>query len=257
MSIPEPPKPSVPRLYRYQSAAHLEWLESVLLNNEIYIPSVGQLDDSFDARPKFGPTSRDQLIEIAIREVENRNPGWTSALRQAEGAKIRSNINRYSEEKALQEFNKVMNNLFEEYRVYSLTKRFDNNALWASYGGDHAGYCLEFANLGEWFIHAREVSYGPPVALALTDPEFRKGNFLYYKDEKWSQQEEIRLVLPRGKGIKTRIKPQWLTRVILGTRMSAANRAVISIWARERRPTPKLANAVCNITARSIALQPL
>jgi len=36
----------------------------------------------------------------------------------------------------------------EQFRVYSMTKRWNNLSLWAKYAADHTGYCLEFLNEG-------------------------------------------------------------------------------------------------------------
>jgi hypothetical protein len=46
----------------------------------------------------------------------------------------------------------------EQFRVYSLSRRFDNLSLWPKYAADHSGHCLEFANEGPLFgEHVLEV----------------------------------------------------------------------------------------------------
>ena len=66
--------------------------------------------------------------------------------------------------------------------------------------------------------------------------EHRSGWWFFSKREEWSNEEEVRLVLPRGLGSKVKIDPRWLTRVILGWRMAEADRKAIREWAEHREP---------------------
>jgi hypothetical protein len=243
MNIPKPAKSTAPRLYRYQSPSHLEWLKVIILGHELYLPSVSQLDDPSDGRPRLGLLSPDDLVRALLDHWIKRNPNWTPEVKKREELRIREQVQAREPEALRRKWAEVLNQHFEEFRVYSLSKRFDNMSLWAKYAADHTGYCLEFANEGLLFVHAKDVTYGPAVALGLTDPEFKNGDFLFYKDQEWSNQEEVRLVLPRDKGTKVKIEPHWLTRVILGTHMSDAHRKLIREWAKERRPELTVVNA--------------
>jgi hypothetical protein len=234
MSIPTPAKSTASHLYRYQNPDHLEWLKAVILRHELYLPSVSQLDDKFDGRPKLGGMSNDELVAMLLGYWVKPSPDWTPDVQTRKESAIREELRGQSPEQLRKMFGDILNQRFEEFRVYSLSKRFDNMNLWCKYAAYHSGYCLEFANEGPLFCHAKDVSYGPPIALGLTDPEFKNGDFLFYKDQEWSNQEEVRLVLPSGKGTKAKIEPHWLTRVILGTRMSDAHYKLIREWASER-----------------------
>ena len=66
--------------------------------------------------------------------------------------------------------------------------------------------------------------------------EHRNGYWFFCKRAEWSNEEEIRLVLPRGKGSRVKIEPHWLTRVILGKDMIDANRQLVREWAKQRKP---------------------
>lgn len=123
-----------------------------------------------------------------------------------------------------------------EYRVYSLTKRFDNFSMWAKYSDEHTGYCLEFANEGPLFENACEVYYRKYPPFRIADSVGRTSLFLVYKRPDWSNEEEVRLILPAGKGMTTHIESNWFTRIILGTKISAENEAQIRAWAKQRVP---------------------
>jgi hypothetical protein len=58
----------------------------------------------------------------------------------------------------------------------------------------------------------------------------------FCKRQEWSNEEEVRLVLQRGKGSKVKVDPRWLTRVILGKDMTSGNEELIREWAQQREP---------------------
>ena len=117
-----------------------------------------------------------------------------------------------------------------------MSKRYDNLSLWAKYAGDHSGYCIEFANTGPLFEHARDVMYEDSLFMDVTNREHTNGFWFFCKRPEWSNEEEVRMVLPRGKGSKVKFQPQWLTRLILGKNITEANEQVIRAWARQRNP---------------------
>jgi hypothetical protein len=45
MTIPTPTKARGSYLYKYSSPAHLEWLKTIILEHELYLPSLDQLND--------------------------------------------------------------------------------------------------------------------------------------------------------------------------------------------------------------------
>jgi hypothetical protein len=104
---------------------------------------------------------------------------------------------------------------------------------------------VEFANTGELFEHAKEVIYGECVPMDVMNPEHWSGYFLFMKRLEWSNEEEIRLVRPRTKhnvpGVI--IRPDWLTRIILGRNISHENERQICAWTLERHPALTMAKA--------------
>jgi hypothetical protein len=121
----------------------------------------------------------------------------------------------------------------EQFRVYSLSKRFDNLSLWAKYAADHSGYCLEFANEGPLFEHVMEVVYGEYAPFDVNNSD-KSAEFLVYKRPEWSNEEEVRLIRARGSGPQVKIDPRWLTRIILGRNMSPDRELQIRQWTKQR-----------------------
>ena len=110
-------------------------------------------------------------------------------------------------------------------------------SLWAKYGGDHTGYCLEFARL-DMFAVAREVEYVDAVELDITSETAVADAviLLYRKTTEWSNEEEVRLVGPTHVPAHLPFNPNLLTRLILGTKMSLSDRKRIRHWAIKRTP---------------------
>jgi Protein of unknown function (DUF2971) len=160
-----------------------------------------------------------------------RNPNAPLAVRAREEYILYYNVLRHGVNRLQRLFSQGLNEELKDYRIYSLSKRCDNMSMWAKYADNHTGYCLEFANEGLLFASAMEVTYEEAVPMDVTNPDHRKDYFFFFKKPEWSNEEEVRLVLQRNKGLKVKIDPHWLTRIILGKNMSEENRSIIQKWA--------------------------
>ncbi len=245
MAIFTPKKATGTHFYKYQSAEHLGRLCPVILEHRIYVPLAAQLNDPNDCRPRLRPLSEDEMVLFLRTDYLNRNPIPALDLLETHTARIRSNIRSKGLEWFNRELSQILNKGMEKFRVYSLTKRFDNLSLWAKYAADHTGYCLEFVNEGPLFAeHTFEVSYEDYAPFEVLDPEKRDARFLVHKRPEWSNEEEIRLVRARDSDPpETKIDPRWLTRIILGKDMKEDIRKQIREWAKLRQPELVVAQA--------------
>jgi len=221
-----------------QNPQYLERLKPVLLEHRLYLPSLDQLNDPADGRPKLVILDPEQMVSFLVAAMVRDNPATGEADQQRHAMILRHSLRVHGMDFFHSEFVKLLHRDLESFRVYSMSKRWDNLALWAKYAGDHTGYCLEFANTGELFKHAKEVIYGESVPMDVTNPAHRSGYFLFMKRPEWSNEEEIRLVRPRTKnnvpGVI--IRPEWMTRIILGKNISEENERQIREWSLERSP---------------------
>lgn len=185
------------------------------------------------------------------------HPELTRDEREKEARIIRYNVKNHSPAVLQPMIVEALDTELQDYRIYSLSKRYDNLNLWAQYTAQHRGYCLEFANVGPLFIHAKEVSYleASEMEIPITDPGIKNGDFFFCKTLDWAIEEEVRLVIPRGKGSKVKFDPRWLKRIILGKDMSAADETSIRGWAKERQPELTVVNAYFDPVSRSIKLR--
>ncbi len=256
MPIPKPRRTKGSHLYRY-SRPRLEWLRTIILEHELYLPSLRELNDPADGLPKLAVQSEDQMSSFLYDRLVERNPSLSPDAKKEKAKIIRFNVRMHGPGALHPNLVKAMDTQLQDFRILSLTKRFDKMNLWALYADQHRGYCLEFANDGPLFEHAKEVSYVDPaqMEILITDPAIASGDFLFCKSLDWANEEEVRLVLPRGKGSKVRFDPRWLTRLILGKDMSEANGRSIREWAEQRTPHLTVVSAYFDPISRSIKLR--
>jgi hypothetical protein len=86
------------------------------------------------------------------------------------------------------------------------------------------------------FEKAIDVIYGEAFQVDVTVRAQLNGFWFFCKRPDWSNEEEVRLDLPRRKGSKVKIDPRWLTRLILGRNVSEGHEQIIRAWARQRKP---------------------
>lgn len=256
MTVFTPTKASGSHFYRYQSAERLDRLKPLVLEHKLYVPTVAQLNDPADCRPKLQPMSENEMLTFLKNAYVKEHPVIGLDDLQKHERTIRTGIQIYGVDSCLLQMSTILNTEMEHLRVYSLSKRFDNLSLWAKYAADHTGYCLEFANVGQLFgCHVFEVIYGEHARFDLTDPKSRSANFLVCKRSEWSNEEEVRLIATRDCSALVSIDPRWLTRIILGKNMSTENEGQVRQWAKQRDPELIVVNAYFDELRQEIRLK--
>jgi len=217
---------------------------------------VAQLNDPLDCRPKIAPISEEQLVTFLRNDYVRRNPILALDLLAQHEQRVREGIKTHGLDWHIQQLTDSLYKQIEEFRVYSMSKRFDNFSLWAKYASEHTGYYLEFAHKGDLFEKTVEVEYGEYPPFDLNDQANRDALFLVYKRRDWSNEEEVRLILPRNKGTSVRLNdPRWLTKIILGMNMSPENERKIREWAKQREPELTLARAYLDKVRHELRLK--
>ena len=214
----------------------------IINKSELYFPTPDELNYPAEAKPKLAKLSLEKICEYLYDMFVINNPGLLSKTYQLSKAQIEYNGTRFRPDVLLKEMSKALHNEFKTVRIYSMSKRPDNMALWANYADNHKGYCLEFSNSG-LFSAAREVNYVNITDFDPTDPDQRSAYFLFEKTLDWETEEEVRLVTPRGAKSKMNFDPNLLTKLIFGQHMSDANIKKIQEWADLRAPKLSLVRA--------------
>ncbi len=242
--LEKPTRPTVPYLYKYSSADHLDWLESIISKNELYFPTLLELNDPADARPKLTASSLDGFVAFVYNGFVSQNPELQDEDYQRARAEIECGAKNFGTDLLLRKMAGLLHKELEDHRIYSLAERWDNLSMWAKYAGDHKGCCLEFANDG-LFTSALEVTYDDgPVTLDVTDSRQNKAYFFFYKSNDWRNEEEARIVcFSNDSPARKKFDPRLLNRIILGKDMVEVQRKKIRDWAKERSPKLEVVRA--------------
>jgi len=227
-------RPLKPRRYegsfanKYRNVEHLEWLKEILLDNRLYFPTARDLNDPEEARPPLVSSSQEALIATLVELSMEAKPFLTNRGLTTDAASIDFNVRRLGADTSLSMLKRSLDPLLQRFRIYSLSKRWNNPHLWKKYAGDHTGYCLEFRNEAR-FGPIFEVRYDD-VALDITGPERSKPYFLFYKTKLWKNEEEVRMILEQGSDSRLSFDPGRLTRVILGRDIERTDAVTIRGW---------------------------
>lgn len=241
--------------YRYQTCGHLDRLERLLLQNELYFPTATQLNDPADCRPRIKLPSFCSTLRFLMRTWRRHHPDATLWDVVKEYPRAYRGLKRFGTQRMHQELTKGLHSLSEKTRVLSMSKRWDNMNMWAKYADNHTGYCLDFANTG-MFTKALEVEYGDIFELDVTATSAAADAFPLFvrKKRDWSNEEEIRIVGPTLAEPRVHIEPAWLTRVILGKDMRPDHRRQIREWSGARVPALPVVETEYDAVAQTLSL---
>lgn len=248
-------RPTGSHLYKY-SSCKLDWLKPVIIKSELYFPTPDELNDPAEAKPRLAKLSLDKICEFLYGMFVINNPGLPSKSYQFTKAQIEYNGTKFGPDVLLKEMSKALHTEFMTIRIYSMSKRPDNMALWAKYADNNKGYCLEFSNRG-FFSAAREVDYANTTDFDPTDPDQINAYFLFEKTLDWQTEEEVRLVTPRGAKSIMNFDPKLLTKLIIGQHMSDANIKTIQKWANLRSPRLPLVRAEYDTIEHKLKFNPM
>jgi hypothetical protein len=213
----------------------LDRLKEILFNDTLYFPTARDLNDPAEARPPLVSSSLEALIALVIDGNMNAKPFLTNQGLATDAAVIDSLGRHLGSEELLTAVKHSLDPLLQRFRIYSLSKGWNNPHLWKEYAGDHTGFCLEFRN-EEPFGPIFEVRYDD-VELDITGPDRSEPYFLFYKAKAWKSEEEVRMIRQQGSDSSVSFDPSRLTRVILGSHIERTDAETICGWA-ERRKLP-------------------
>ncbi len=188
--------------YKYRSSDYFDRDFKMLLDNQIYASRFVELNDPFEGICNEQITNELSIIESVLGK-------------------------HYIEvQKSLVDVRNLKNTL----GIYSLSKNYSNQLMWAHYANSHNGYCLEYniSKLKDNYIAPErvfqvDVSYkGQPETLSIndikkTDKTFLKKLFAT-KLDKWSYEKEVRLIFDTPDLKK--YHPSALTGVYFGVKFS-------------------------------------
>lgn len=137
------------RLYKYRRALPPEdteewgWRRDTIVNSRLYLAPPTSLNDLFDCAPFWNCDASDEEIEEYIAKAAPR------MAKNLSREQIAATISSVRERAKSPEFwTAKWTEIVDALGVYCLSTSACHPLMWAHYGGDHKGYCLEF-NLGQ------------------------------------------------------------------------------------------------------------
>ena len=131
--------------------------------------------------------------------------------------------------------------------IYCMTTRPDNVLMWSHYAAAHSGFCLQFTTEDSFFRNVREAPLLPVrystdrlyLNLIERNDYYKEiSHALTTKAKDWRYEDEWRAVdFTHGPGIHM-YPAEALTGVILGCRITPANRQRIMQWCQRCMPRP-------------------
>jgi hypothetical protein len=232
-----------PAIYKYSTTEHLDRLRDTILDHRVYFPTLGQVNDPADAKPRLLAIPPDKLAALVYRDYAKSHSGMTVAARRRHYTKLQCMVYARYDSWLRRMAEKLYGHVNQNHRIYCLSKHYDNLVMWAKYAGNHSGYCLEFDRGYAPFNIACDVTYVSELPfMDITDPEDR-GPYTFIKHIRWSGEEEVRVGALNLNDPKVYFKPACLRRIILGPSMSSEDEEKIREWAGQREPKLEVVKA--------------
>lgn len=233
------------KFYKYRSMRgdDIQWVERIVLHNELYFAPAIKFNDPFDLRPSLSFEAPDQVRLSDVRRLVHQfMPGLSPAQVEAESHRLALATYDpvYIDKMAADLREQLAEMLTEKIGVFCVSANRDDILMWSHYADSHGGVCLEFDEACPTLAQALKVIYSEarsPINRFEDDPETMSDKALLTKSDHWEYEAEWRSIrYDEGPGIVS-FQPEHLTGVIIGARASAATIAKVEEWTRAR-PTP-------------------
>jgi hypothetical protein len=232
-------------LYKFRDIPHAKLehergrrkqLEDMLLNNELFAATAETFNDPFDAQADYriderGAPLRDQVYGYL------RAKGAAEDMARA----IASDEGLDEPEVIAAEMKANHQQVLKQLGVCCLAATAHDPLLWAHYAYKHTGIAVQYRpSLDPESLQPHEVEYKDeyPVITDFFDPG-RRSLFppLLRKSLSWRYEKEWRILRTNAPNRVFRVRPEALTGVLLGMRISDANRDYIRMLVelRDRR----------------------
>lgn len=223
-------------LYKYRpldarSTDSVNKLRKILVKNQVWMAAPSSLNDPndmrFDVEFNNDPEGR--------REWLLRNQHLIAHLppQELRAATDRILYGKFDEE-MLAQFRK---DVLDSMGVFSGSRDPRNQLMWAHYGGEDRGICIQFSTShDELFLIAKPVIYGsefPKLLLPARTLELPQEHYLI-KSAVWAYEKEWRVVAP-SHSYAIALRPETVSGVIIGSRADSAVIDVVRALLEERR----------------------
>ena len=252
--------PSVPNvMYKYR-----DWNEplhkKILTKNEIFFASPYSFNDPFDLNIPF---RYDKLSESELRANFEKHFDLTAEPFSKLNIKAKEELKEHFIKKIVSGDKKVILNLgehlykkYSNFGVFSVSTKKDNILMWSHYANSHQGFCVGFNLLNitrhtqsdqkNSFIHL-EVAYQKKYPELIPNLENLNINNMFSqfmtKSILWKYEKEWRILTPNKANFPFQVNNDSFNEIILGMRISKANKEEILEVVKRKFPNVKIYQA--------------
>ena len=184
----------IDRVFQYRKIA--DYTIESLINETIYCNKVCECNDPNDSLVLF---DLETLTIESLKEIRKR---------YGSGDYLNDEIDIESIRELYKKNSVIFREIFRNWRISCFTTDYKNGPMWAMYGDNHRGICVEFDGKHEFFEYLREVQYvnklykmNLAVREGTSSEEIQSykedvDKFMFSKDEKWRYESEYRVIQP-------------------------------------------------------------
>jgi len=222
-------------LYKYRIWTDF-YQKKILTDHEIYLASVNQFNDPFDAilpiKYNDEDLKSDNLFTKLYSYFKTNHPNWTEEYIQNKcyerqmsgdfdnGAYWKSDYTEYQDE------------ITQKSGIFCATTRKDNLLMWSHYANSHQGFCVGLdkeiiQNSTNGAFNKVDYSTKFPECDFLGDRVLNMMRLLHTKSKDWEYEEEYRLIKFENPSMSNRVYSlpiKAIKEVILGYRMPDNNK---------------------------------
>lgn len=261
--------PHIPKtIYKYRDWTNC-YHRDLIEKQEIYFSSPRWFNDPFDCRINVAfyllaedeKLAREYFHQVVSRQfpLVSENEHNSLVQRLLDEGRFRN------KEWIEQEDEKEINQLHDRIGVISLTEHNDNILMWSHYSNSHKGFCMGF-DTAKLFYHpedptfqGQKVCYPPkyPIILPTESSHEQTRKQMFTKYEKWSYEDEYRLIKYNSADTVFKLKKDVFTEIILGHLISKEDEKHIIKTVKNHLPGIKILKAKANPRDFNLTIEPL
>lgn len=211
-------------LYKYSGCNSIFWKDR-LYKGELYFCHSNKLNDLFDG-----------AVKIDLKKASREGTRLNQHLKQMLEISHKEKLDLTDEEiiKSLSDFR-------EDIRIASLSEAYDSEPMWAHYGEQHKGFCIEYdvskmSNMKKRMLF--KVIYGekPDITEQIEEAWIGVGlSSCIFKSEGWAYEKEWRMfkICEIEDADKKYYFRKEIKAVYIGTDCEEKNKKIIMDWARQ------------------------
>nr|WP_316629685.1 DUF2971 domain-containing protein [uncultured Brevundimonas sp.] len=250
-------------LYRFlplSEAKHFNWLEHLLLEDQLYFSSPPSFNDPFDCLPAIR-TPRSRVARELGLNRDRRRVGHLGDPKVADDAA--KYFKRLGATQLAAEAQSIFRATMAEMGVVCFSENETDVLMWSHYANHHKGVCLRFSR--HWpddlpllmkVHYAQEratMSFPSRLGIDRTDELF---NVLCTKAQSWGYENEWRLFWHHGAFKSAAISPKLIDRVILGAMATEETEQSVRSIIRRRMIPIQLHRATMDSSTFKVDIKP-